>query len=46
MDAWIFTVGLGTFGLLVGGVIFTFWEFRRVNPPERAASRRVRAGAS
>jgi hypothetical protein len=30
MDWWIFAVGLGTFVLLVGGVIFTFLEFRRL----------------
>lgn len=30
MDWWIFWVGLGTFTLLVGGVVFTFLEFRRL----------------
>ena len=30
MDWWILSVGLGTFALLIGGVIFTFWEFRRL----------------
>ena len=30
MDWWIFAVGLGTFALLVGGVAFTFIEFRRL----------------
>lgn len=30
MNWWIFAVGLGTFALLVGGVAFTFMEFRRL----------------
>jgi hypothetical protein len=30
MDWWIFAVGLFTFALLVGGVIFTVMEFRRL----------------
>jgi hypothetical protein len=39
MDWWIFLVGLGTFGLLLGGVAFTFAEFKRLNPPGRDPSR-------
>jgi hypothetical protein len=31
MDLWIFSVGLGSFALLVGGVVFTFLEFRRLD---------------
>jgi hypothetical protein len=30
MDWLIFSVGLGSFALLLGGVIFTFVEFRRL----------------
>jgi hypothetical protein len=30
MDWLIFVVGLGSFALLVGGVIFTLLEFRRL----------------
>jgi hypothetical protein len=30
MDWWIFSVGAGSFILLIGGVIFTFMEFRRL----------------
>lgn len=30
MDWWIFFVGVGSFALLIGGVIFTFVEFRRL----------------
>jgi hypothetical protein len=30
MDWWIFWVGVGSSVLLVGGVIFTFLEFRRL----------------
>ena len=30
MDWWIFSVGLGASALLVGGVIFTFMEFRQL----------------
>ena len=30
MDWWIFSVGVFSFSLLVGGVIFTFLEFRRL----------------
>jgi hypothetical protein len=30
MNWWIFAVGVGTFALLVGGVVFTFREFRRL----------------
>jgi len=30
MDWWILSVGLFSFALLVGGVIFTFLEFRRL----------------
>ena len=30
MDWLIFWVGLGTFALLVGGVVFTVLEFRRL----------------
>lgn len=30
MDLWVFLVGLGAFALLIGGVIFTFMEFRRL----------------
>jgi hypothetical protein len=30
MNWWILAVGLFTFALLVGGVTFTFMEFRRL----------------
>lgn len=30
MNWWIFAVGLFTFALLIGGVIFTVMEFRRL----------------
>ncbi len=30
MDLWILTVGIGTFGLLMGGLFFTIREFRQM----------------
>ncbi len=30
MEGWIFAVGVSTFALLVGGVILTVIEFRRL----------------
>ncbi len=32
MDLWILTVGVTTFGLLMGGLAFTIREFRQMKP--------------
>ena len=33
MDSLIFAIGFGIVCLVLAGVIFTFVEFRRLNPP-------------
>ena len=32
MDLWIFTIGVGTFGLFMGGLTLTIREFRQMKP--------------
>jgi hypothetical protein len=40
MDLWILTVGIGTFGLLMGGLFFTIREFRQMRPDDADGMRR------
>ena len=32
MDLWIFSIGAGTFGLFIVGLILTIREFRQMKP--------------
>ena len=38
MDDLIFYIGFGIVCLVLAGVIFTFVEFHRLNPPDTAAA--------
>jgi hypothetical protein len=39
MDLWILAIGVGTFGLLMGGLAVTVVEFRRMKPGDTDGTR-------